>query len=375
MRFIAQFTEGYRVSDVYLVKHRQIAVTKNGKEYANVVLQDRTGTIDAKIWDLTSPGIGDFDALDYTWVEGDVTVYQGSHQLNIRRIRRAEEGEYRPSDYLPVSPRDLKEMYQELKALVMSMENPWLRKLSESYYVEDKEFLKAFCYHSAAKSVHHGFVGGLMQHTLSVMNLCDYMAKAHPLLDRDLLLTAALFHDIGKVSELSDFPENDYTDEGQLIGHIIIGAQMVHDRIRTIEGFPARLARELEHCILAHHGELEYGSPKKPALLEALALSFADNTDAKMETMMEALSGGTPVNKNGWLGFNRFLESNIRPTGEPGAAGQVKAAGTGAPGAEAAVSGNAASGSIRRGEEKMSDRRQGASDRFSNRIEIPGLNG
>ena len=144
MRFIAQFTEGYRVSDVYLAKNRQIAVTKNGKEYANVVLQDKTGTIDAKIWDLTSPGIGDFEILDYVWVEGDVTLYQGSHQLNIRRIRRAEEGEYKPADYLPVSPRNLKEMYQELKALVLSLENPYLKKLAVSYYVDDKEFLKAF---------------------------------------------------------------------------------------------------------------------------------------------------------------------------------------------------------------------------------------
>ena len=361
MRFIAQFTEGYRVSDVYLAKNRQIAVTKNGKEYANVVLQDKTGTIDAKIWDLTSPGIGDFETLDYVWVEGDVTLYQGSHQLNIRRIRRAEEGEYKPADYLPVSPRNLKEMYQELKALVLSLENPYLKKLAVSYYVDDKEFLKAFCYHSAAKSVHHGFVGGLLQHTLSVMNLCDYFAKTYPMLNRDLLLTAALFHDIGKVSELSSFPENDYTDEGQLIGHIIIGTQMVHDRIRTIDGFPAKLQRELEHCILAHHGELEYGSPKKPALLEALALSFADNTDAKMETMMEALSSGTTTNKNGWLGFNRFLESNIRATGEADLSGNAR---TPAP----------AEGADKKGEQKGPDRRGGGSDRFSNRIELPGWN-
>ena len=170
-----------------------------------------------------------------------------------------------------------------------------------------------------------------------------------------------MFHDIGKVSELSSFPENDYTDEGQLIGHIIIGTQMVHDRIRTIEGFPAKLQRELEHCILAHHGELEYGSPKKPALLEALALSFADNTDAKMETMMEALSSGTTTNKNGWLGFNRFLESNIRATGDADLSGSAKMP----------VSAESAD---KKGEQKGPDRRGGGSDRFSNRIELPGWN-
>ena len=168
--------------------------------------------------------------------------------------------------------------------------------------------------HSAAKTVHHGFVGGLLEHTLSVVKLCDYYAGYYSSLNRDLLLTAAIFHDIGKMQELSRFPENDYTDDGQLLGHIMIGTEMISARIREIPGFPARLASELKHCILAHHGELEYGSPKKPALLEALALNFADNTDAKMETMIEALYAGG-ANK-GWLGYNRLLETNIRKTTE-----------------------------------------------------------
>ena len=132
--------------------------------------------------------------------------------------------------------------------------------------------------------------------------------------NRDLLLTAAIFHDVGKTRELSRFPENDYTDDGQLLGHIIIGTEMVGESIRSIPGFPEKLATELKHCILAHHGELEYGSPKKPALLEALALNFADNTDAKMETMIEALQSGGE--NKGWLGYNRLLESNIRKTTE-----------------------------------------------------------
>ncbi len=312
MRYIEQFREGVRVSDVYLCKTRQIAVTKNGKEYASVLLQDKTGTIDCKIWDLSSPGIGTFEPLDYVYVDGDVTVFQGSNQLNIKRIRRADEGEYREADYLPVSSKDIKLMYQELAALIQSFQNPYLKKLAGSFFLEDRDFVKRFCFHSAAKSVHHGFVGGLLEHTLSVMKLCDYYAKNYPMLNRDLLLTAALCHDIGKVKEISAFPENDYTDDGQLLGHIIIGTEMVGERIRQIPDFPEKLSSELKHCILAHHGELEYGSPKKPALLEALALSFADNTDAKLETMIEALKGAGE--NNGWLGYNRFLESNVRKT-------------------------------------------------------------
>ena len=198
------------------------------------------------------------------------------------------------------------------KVPVWMQVDPSIQKLASSYFLEDKAFVKKFCFHSAAKSVHHGFVGGLLEHTLSVIKLCDFYTKSYPALNRDLLLTAALFHDIGKVQELSAFPENDYTDDGQLLGHIVIGTMMVADRIKEIPGFPAKTAAELKHCILAHHGELEYGSPKKPALLEALALNFADNTDAKMETMLEVLKSGGE--NPGWLGYNRFLETNVRKT-------------------------------------------------------------
>ena len=311
MRSIDGFREGMHISDVYLCKNKQIALTKNGKEYGNLVLQDKTGTVDAKLWDLGSPGVGNFEALDYVYIDADVTMFMGAKQLNVKRIRKADEGEYIPADYLPVSLKDVKQMYSELLALIASVKNPYLKKLLDSYF-GDPDFAKVFQFHSAAKSVHHGFVGGLLEHTLSVTKMCDYFTSAYPMLNRDLLLTAAMFHDIGKTKELSVFPENDYTDDGQLLGHIIIGTEMVSERMRTIEGFPPKLATELKHCILAHHGELEYGSPKKPALLEAMALNFADNADAKMETMIEVLRGAG--DNQGWLGYNRLLETNIRKT-------------------------------------------------------------
>ncbi|WP_176255317.1 3'-5' exoribonuclease YhaM family protein [Enterocloster alcoholdehydrogenati] len=314
MRYIETFREGIHTSDVYLCKNRQIQLTKTGKEYGNLILQDKTGTIEAKIWDLSSPGVGEFETMDYVHVEADVTLFQNAYQLNVRRIRKAREGEYVEADYLPVSKKDIAKMYEELLGFIRSVKNPWLNQLLSGYFVEDKEFARAFQFHSAAKTVHHGFVGGLLEHTLSVVKLCDYYAGYYSSLNRDLLLTAAIFHDIGKMQELSRFPENDYTDDGQLLGHIMIGTETISARIREIPGFPARLASELKHCILAHHGELEYGSPKKPALLEALALNFADNTDAKMETMIEALYAGG-ANK-GWLGYNRLLETNIRKTTE-----------------------------------------------------------
>ena len=314
MRFIEGLREGIHVSDVYLCKQKQIAMTKAGKEYGNLILQDKTGTIDSKIWDLSSPGIGNFETMDYVFIEADVTVFQGTNQLNIRRIRKADEGEYSPGDYLPISKKDIAVMYDELKGFIKSIKNPYLHQLAASFFVEDAAFVKAFQFHSAAKSVHHGFVGGLLEHTLSVVKLCDYYASYYPRINRDLLLTAAMFHDVGKLQELSAFPENDYTDDGQLLGHIVIGTEIIGERIRTIKDFPIKLATELKHCILAHHGELEYGSPKKPAILEALALNFADNTDAKMQTMIEFLQAAG--NNQGWLGYNRLMETNIRKTTE-----------------------------------------------------------
>ena len=314
MRYINTLHEGETIRNVYLCKGKRSAETRNGRPYDNLILQDKTGTIEAKIWDLSSPGVGEFDAMDYVHIEADVTLFQNANQLNVRRIRTAREGEYVEADYLPVSKKEIGKMYEELLGFVRSVKNPWLNQLLSGYFVEDKEFAKAFQFHSAAKTVHHGFVGGLLEHTLSVVKLCDYYAGYYKTLNRDLLLTAAMFHDIGKMQELSRFPENDYTDDGQLLGHIMIGTEMISERIRQIPDFPPRLASELKHCILAHHGELEYGSPKKPALLEALALNFADNTDAKMETMIEALAAGG-TNK-GWLGYNRLLETNIRKTTE-----------------------------------------------------------
>ena len=314
MKYIETLREGMHVSEVYLCKTKQIAQTKAGKDYGNLVLQDKTGTVDSKIWDLNSPGIGNFDAMDYVHVDADVVVFQGNNQLNIRRIRKADEGEYVAADYLPVSSKDIPTMYEELAGYARSIKNPYLSRLAAGFFIEDKAFVRAFCFHSAAKSVHHGFVGGLLEHTLSVVKLCDYFAGFYPGINRDLLLTAAMFHDVGKLKELSVFPENDYTDAGQLLGHIVMGTEMVGERIRAIPGFPENLERELKHCILAHHGELEYGSPKKPALLEALALNFADNTDAKMETMIEALRAGGA--NPGWLGYNRLLETNIQKTSE-----------------------------------------------------------
>ncbi len=313
MKFIETLRDGERVGDIYLCKQKTSAVTKNGKAYESLILQDKTGTIDAKIWDPNSQGIDDFEALDYVDIVGDVTSFNGMLQISVKRARKVSEGEYEPGNYLPVSQYDIEEMYQELIRYIESIKDKDYQALLHSFFTDDKEFSECFKKHSAAKSVHHGFIGGLLEHSLSVAKVCDFFAGNYPVLNRDLLLTAAMLHDIGKTKELSFFPINDYTDEGNLLGHIVIGTEMVSDKIREIGDFPVVKANQLKHCIIAHHGELEFGSPKKPAIIEAVALSFADNLDAKVETFKEALESNTEDTYR-WQGYNRLLETNIRKT-------------------------------------------------------------
>ncbi len=314
MKYISELKDGGRIQDVYLCKHKQSLVTKNGKSYDSVTLQDRTGVLDAKIWDPNSIGIGEFEALDYVYVSGSISTFNGQLQASLKQVRKADEGEYIPADYLPVTKKNTKMLYSELMNFVDAVKNPYLNQLLKSFFVEDKDFIRSFAQHSAAKTVHHGFVGGLLEHTVSVTKFANFMADAYPAINRDLLITASLLHDIGKTEELSLFPTNEYTDDGQMLGHIMIGAEMIHDKAAKIENFPRLLETELKHCILAHHGEYEYGSPKKPALIEAMALNLADNADAKLETMTECLEKGSDGEV--WLGFNRFFDSNVRKTEE-----------------------------------------------------------
>lgn len=311
MRYISELREGEMVRDIYLCKQVQTLKAKTGKSYMSLMLQDKTGTIDGKIWDINS-AISHFEAMDYIMIDAQVTSFQGANQLNIKRVRRADEGEYALDDYMPCTNKDVEEMYKELLGYISSVKEAHLKALLEKFFVEDKNFVAQFKKHSAAKSVHHNFIGGLLEHTVGVAKLCNFIADTYPVINKDLLVSAAIFHDIGKMKELSTFPENDYTDDGNLLGHIYMGTEMLGEKIKEIPGFPPVLAGELKHCILAHHGELEFGSPKKPALVEALALSMADNLDAKMESMRELFDGAE--DGAGWLGFQRIFDSNIRPT-------------------------------------------------------------
>ncbi len=315
MKYIEDLKIGDSISEVYLCKEKRSGTTKNGADYFLVTLQDKTGVLEGNIWDVNSPGINEFDKKDYVEVTGVIKEYKGKNQINITSLRVADVNSVNVEDYIPTTDKDINEMYSELLDIIGTVKAPYMKKLLEMYFVNDEAFKKRFCYHSAAKSVHHGFAGGLLEHTLSVTKTCDFVAMQYDYLDRDLLLTAAVFHDVGKLAELSPYPENDYTDAGQMLGHIVMGYNLLSVSISKIEDFPEVKRNELLHCILAHHGEYEYGSPKKPSIAEAIALNFADDMDAKLQTMKEVMSK-VKGNDISWQGFNYLFDSNIRKTSE-----------------------------------------------------------
>ena len=314
MKYIKEIREGDSANGIYLCRKKEVGKKKSGEDYFALTLTDKTGSVDGKIWNTNNQGIAEFDSGDYVYIEGNTNLFNQRLQVIINRLRKCNEGEYNPEDYVPSSSKSVSAMYREFMELIRSVKNPWLNRLLTDVFIEDKAVAKAFSEHTAAKQIHHAFRGGLLEHTLSVTKNCMAFADNYPILNRDVLLTAAMLHDIGKVSELSALPENDYTDEGQLLGHIYMGADFVGRRIDKIEGFPQKLRNEILHCILAHHGKLEFGSPKRPALAEAIALNMADDMDAKMETLGELFD--TAQSDEGWLGYQKNFESNVRKTGK-----------------------------------------------------------
>jgi 3'-5' exoribonuclease len=279
--FVEQIRERDVVESPFLVRDKTLAMAKNGKPYMTVKLIDRSGEIEGRIWDR----VDEFDALferdDFIVVHGKASTYLNKKQLVIGNLRKITEDAIDLADFLPVSPRDNAEMRRELAALVASLRDPSLHALAEAFFT-DAELLQSFATAPAAKSMHHAYIGGLLEHSLAIAALVDLMAPRYPRLNRDLMILGALLHDIGKIGELSYVRSFDYTDEGKLIGHIVLGVEMIDERIRTIPDFPRGTAMLIKHLILSHHGQYDYGSPKRPKTLEAIVLNFLDDLDSKI---------------------------------------------------------------------------------------------
>ena len=308
MKYINELHEGENIIEHYLCKSRQTMKSRNGKNYLSLKLQDKTGMVDAKVWDLNND-IQSFQENDFIKVDAFVTTFNNELQLNVKRIRRSREGEYDPADFVPSTDKNIDEMYDQLMGYIKTMKNPYLKKLLEEIFLRHPVISKEFKYHSAAKAMHHSFRGGLVEHTLSVTQLCDFLAPRYNYVNRDILVASAMLHDVGKVLDLSDFPTNDYTDDGQLLGHLILGSELIRDAAAKIDGFPKRLESLMKHCMLSHHGEYEYGSPKLPSTPEAFLLHCADNLDAKTKMIEEALAADST--QGHWAGYNRMLQRNL----------------------------------------------------------------
>jgi len=310
-QFMNTLNNNDTVKEYYLCKTKEALKSNAGKTYYSLRLFDKTGGMPAKIWELNKNTIiTEFLEGDVVQVEGVVLDYKGELQMKVIKVRKAKEGEYAIEDFIPTTEKDISQMYQQLTALIDSVKDEHIKLLLKNIYVNNKEQAEIIRTHSAAKGMHHAYMGGLLEHTLSVTEICLFMADRYKHLNRDLLIAGGLLHDIGKIQELTPMPSNTFTDDGQLLGHIIIGVGMVTEEVKKIPNFSHELASIIKHLIVSHHGELEFGSPKLPYISEAMCLHFADNMDAKLKTFDEVLDAdNTP---GPWAGYNKMLNRYVR---------------------------------------------------------------
>ncbi len=290
------------VTAQFLVLSKEIRQKKTGEPYLTLHLSDRTGEIEAKMWDNVAEVMHTFERDDFVKVKGLVQIYQNRSQFTVHRLRRMEEHEVDLSDYFPCSERDPEEMFAELRSIIRALANPHLRSLLELVF-SDEKLAALYKIAPAAKHIHHACRGGLLEHVLSLCEMCRLSASHYKEIDCDLLIGGAILHDIGKIEELSYERSFSYTADGQLLGHIIIGLRIVGTRIDQLPDFPARLRTLLEHMMISHHGELEFGSPKVPVFPEALLLHHLDNLDSKMDAMRSAVKRDSHIDGEftGWI--------------------------------------------------------------------------
>ncbi|MBM4087545.1 MAG: HD domain-containing protein [Planctomycetes bacterium] len=316
-KFVADLRTGEAIDEVFLLRSKELKTTRAGAPYLQGDLVDKTGAIPARMWDATELLFLSLPDDGFVKVKGRVETYQGNLQVILKHITKADETGVRLSDFMPQTEKNVDKMMAELRRAAESVADPNLKKLLLAF-LDDKDFVQRFRSAPAATQYHHAYLGGLLEHTLSLVNLgLRLLSDDYPMIRRDLIVTGLILHDIGKVRELA-FPcglPNDprtfqYTDEGQLIGHLIIGASMVEEKARAIEGFPPELLNVLKHMILSHHGEYEFGSPKLPMTVEAVALHHIDNLDAKIHAFHKAIQEDKNPASN-WTEFNRMFDRRL----------------------------------------------------------------
>jgi 3'-5' exoribonuclease len=304
--FISDFKENESLVSCFLVKAKTLSRTRTGNPFLKIRLADRTGETEGRIWERAQELDPHFSVNDVVRVRATVERYQDKLQLNIAAIDRLEPNEIDPRAFLPASPEDPEELWQQLKKLASQVRNHHLQNLLQAF-LSDRSFVREMKLAPAAKSIHHAYLGGLLEHTVSVARLLGRLCDHYPQLDRDLLITAALLHDVGKLEELTYQQYFDYSDAGRLLGHIVLGTQRIKEKISKIKDFPQTLSLSLLHLIVSHHGELEFGSPKRPKTLEAFALHYADDLDGKINHLTRLLEA-EKEDPSHWTTFQRIFD-------------------------------------------------------------------
>lgn len=305
--YLKDIRSGDKIASSFLVAEKSLAHSQKGLPYLNVRLKDKTGEVDGKVWDNAHALDAVFKKGDVIFIEGRTQTFRNSLQVSILTARTLTAEEFNPSDYLPVSNLDVDAMFNEMMAYVETMDSAWLKTLLHAFF-SNAETADRFKRAPAAKGFHHIYLGGLLEHTLSVVKLLDQAAAHYPKLNRDLLLAGGVLHDIGKIDEFSYDSIIEYSDEGRMIGHLVMGVEMIDKKISGIDGFPPRLALELRHIILSHHGEFEFGSPKRPKTKEALVVHFMDDLDAKLNAFDLIVEADAANTDSEWTPYNRFFE-------------------------------------------------------------------
>ena len=306
---VSEFQPNQTVTTVLLVHSKEIRQKKNGEPYLSMVLGDRTGEIDSKMWDNVAEVMDTFEAGDFIKLRGQPTVYNNRLQFTVHKLIKVDEREIDLALFFPASKRDPEEMFSELTAIVSGISNSHLKALLEAVF-RDAEVARKYRRAPAAKSIHHAYLSGLLEHVLSLCRLCRLVAPLYEGVDLDLLLTGAMLHDIGKIDELTYERGFSYSNEGQLVGHIAIGLRIVNEKARQVRDFPPHLLHLVEHMLLSHHGKLEFGSPKVPLFREALMLHYLDDLDSKMECMRHLLEHDRKVESD-WTSYSASLERPV----------------------------------------------------------------
>jgi 3'-5' exoribonuclease len=311
-QFVGGLQEGQVVNSLFLVRDKEIRTSaRTGKSWLELDLTDRTGTISSIMWDNFTGIASKFERDDVVQIRGRVTVFNGQKQLTLEQIVPVAERDYELADFLPHTKYDVEKLYAELRTAIGAMSNPWLKKLLSSV-VEDPAIMPRLKRAPAAMTMHHAYLGGLLEHMVSLIGLSRAVATHYPELDADLLLSGVVLHDVGKIDELRYGRGIDYSTQGRLLGHIMMGAGLVRDKIKAIPEFPPTLAVLVEHLILSHHGSHEFGSPSLPQTREAIALHFLDDVDSKMAGMRATLeSAAEGGGQSEWTDRNPSLRRNL----------------------------------------------------------------